>query len=225
MTRLEIAPTGPAALSLSNSGGDFALTLDGSLIYRGTGTTGTQVVMRPRDQLEPRPIASLRDARDFFLSPDGQSIGFVGEAYPMMLSRAAIAGGKALPICPVGRASRGATWGDDDTIIFASGAAGTGLQRVSSSGGTPAILTTPNPQRGEASHFWPKYLPGSQAVLLTIMSLTRWRGHRESGGSGPAARRACRPDGSGGRQPGTLRAERSPGVCRGAAACVPFGST
>ena len=159
-------------MSLSNGGGDFAVTRDGSLIYRATGTTGAQVFISARDQLEPRPIGSLRDARDFFLSPDGQSIGFVGDAHPMTLSRAAVAGGKALPICPVGRASRGATWGDDDSIIFASGAAGTGLQRVLKGGGTPAILTTPNPQRGETSHLWPQYLPGAQAVLLTVMSST-----------------------------------------------------
>ena len=46
------------------------------------------------------------------------------------------------------------------------------MQRVLKGSGTPAILTTPNPQRGETSHLWPQYLPGAQAVLLTIMSST-----------------------------------------------------
>jgi len=95
VTRFEVAHGGAAALSLTNSGGDFAVTPNGSLIYRGTGTTGAQVLLRARDQIEPRPIA-VQDARDFFVSPDGQSIGFVGVASPMTLSRAAL-GGKGDP--------------------------------------------------------------------------------------------------------------------------------
>ena len=46
--------------------------------------------------------------------------------------------------------SRGATWGDDDTIIAASGAPSTGLLRMSPAGGDAAVLTRPNRERGEA---------------------------------------------------------------------------
>ncbi len=212
VTRLEIAPTGAAALSLTNSGGDFAVTPDGSVIYRATGTTGAQLFMRPLGQLDPRPIASLREARDLFVSPDGQSIGFVNERAPIILSRVAIAGGRPIPICRVDTASRGATWGDDD-IIFA--AAGTGLQRVSSGGGEPTILTTPNSQRGEGNHFWPQYLPGYQAVLFTILATSGGLETSKVAVPRPAARHAWRTESTGGRQPGALRAERSPRVCLG----------
>jgi len=48
----------------------------------------------------------------------------------------------------------------------------TGLQRVPDSGGTPLVLTRPNRERGEADHLWPHHLPGSCAVLFTIMAPT-----------------------------------------------------
>ena len=180
VTRFEIALSGAAALSLTNGGGDFAVTPAGSVVYRGTGTTGAPVLVRVRDQLEPQPISGLLDARDIFVSPDGQSIGFVSLANPRTISRAALGGGKAIPICSVGGYSRGATWGDDDRIIFAaSGSPSTGLRRVSVSGGAPEVLTALSAQRGEVSHLWPEYLPGSQAVLFTIQSRADGRARSE----------------------------------------------
>ena len=44
----------------------------------------------------------------------------------------------------------------------------TGLQRVSAAGGTPTVLTQPDPNRGEADHLWPEILPDGRAVLFTI---------------------------------------------------------
>ena len=54
-----------------------------------------------------------------FVSPDGQWIGFV-ETGPVTLKKVAITGGSAIPLCVLDGASRGATWGDDDSIIFAT---------------------------------------------------------------------------------------------------------
>jgi hypothetical protein len=59
----------------------------------------------------------------------------------------------------------GATWGPDDTIVFATTEPGTGLQRVPAGGGTPTVLTTPDKARGEIHHAWPEFLPGGRAVL------------------------------------------------------------
>ena len=92
--------------------------------------------------------------------------------YPVTLKKVAITGGPALPLCRLDGASRGATWGDDDSIIFATAAPSTGLQRVSSAGGEPTVLTKPNRERGEGDHLWPQFLPGSQAVLFTITATT-----------------------------------------------------
>ena len=64
--------------------------------------------------------------------------------------------------------SRGATWGSDGTIIFATSTVASGLQRVSDGGGEITVLTKPNRERGELDHLWPEFLPGGKAVLFTI---------------------------------------------------------
>ena len=79
-----------------------------------------------------------------------------------------ITGGAVLPICALDGQSRGAVWSDDGSIIFATSLPSTGLQRVSSAGGEPTVVTTPDGQRGEIDHLWPQFLPGSRAVLFTI---------------------------------------------------------
>ena len=63
---------------------------------------------------------------------------------------------------------RGATWGVDDTIIYATTNGATGLLRVNASGGSIDAVTSPDPERGEADHIWPEWLPGGHAVLFTI---------------------------------------------------------
>src|SRR5262249_41195077 len=60
-----------------------------------------------------------------------------------------------------------ATWGSDDTIVFATGP-GSGLSRVPVVGGRPQVLTVPDPKKGESAHVWPHFLPGGQAVPFTI---------------------------------------------------------
>jgi Tol biopolymer transport system component len=64
--------------------------------------------------------------------------------------------------------SRGAAWGPDGTIVFATGARDTGLQQVAASGGVARVLTRPNRDRGEADHVLPSWLPGGRALLFTV---------------------------------------------------------
>jgi hypothetical protein len=52
-----------------------------------------------------------------FISPDGQWIGFVDGA---TLMKVAVTGGPALTLTTLDGTPRGATWGPDDTIIFAT---------------------------------------------------------------------------------------------------------
>jgi serine/threonine-protein kinase len=103
------------------------------------------------------------------MSPDGQWVGFF-DGTPT-LKKVAISGGPPVTITPVdGGGPRGATWGPDGTIIFATIAPATGLQRVSAAGGEPTVLTKPDRERGEIDHHWPEFLPGGEAVLFTIVS-------------------------------------------------------
>ena len=168
-----VSTTGAAALALDQVSIDLAITRDGQqIVYKGTGTNGEQFFVRALDQLEPTPLAGLGTPKAPFLSPDGQWIGFVDIGSSVGLKKVAITGGAVLPICPIDGQSRGATWSDDGSIIFATSLAATGLQRVSSAGGEPTVLTTPNGQRGESDHLFPQFLPGSQAVLFTITATT-----------------------------------------------------
>ena len=69
-------------------------------------------------------------------------------------------------ICQVETTVRGASWGEDDTIVFAP-TDQSGLFRVSATGGEPEPLTTP--EENDA-HRWPQLLPGGRGVLFTIVT-------------------------------------------------------
>jgi Tol biopolymer transport system component len=167
VSRLEITTPSGAALGIGGAvTRDLAVSPDGSrLIYIGANRG---VFVRPFDQLDATPLVRTATARDPFVSPDGQWVGFADEN--TTLKKVPITGGPALPVAKLNNNSRGATWAPDDTIIVA--VAGGGLQRVSATGGEPVVLTRPDPSRGEASHEWPEILPGGQAVLFTIRSTT-----------------------------------------------------
>ena len=158
-----IATSGSAALAVQGSDHDIAITSDGSrIVYRGSG----QLLVRALNHLEPTVLSGLGQAHNPFLSPDGQWVGFFdGTA----MKKVAIAGGAPVTIVsPIGAAARGATWGPDGTIVFATGSQATALQRVSAAGGEPTVLTTRDRQRGDSDHLWPEFLPGGAAVLFTI---------------------------------------------------------
>jgi Tol biopolymer transport system component len=173
ITRFTFSATGAAALALDPQSRDLTILPDGTrVVYKGVGTQGAlQLFVRPLESLEPTPLVEGGNPRAPFPSPDGNWVGFIaqGMAAPE-LKKVAITGGPSIPVCSLDSPSRGATWGDDDSIIFATSNPSTGLQRVPSSGGTPVVLTTPDRARGEGDHLWPQYLPGSQAVLFTISS-------------------------------------------------------
>ena len=61
---------------------------------------------------------------------------------------------------------RGASWGEDGSIVFTTTDAG--LARVTAEGGEVETLTRLDPTTGERSHRWPELLPGGRAVLFTI---------------------------------------------------------
>ena len=70
------------------------------------------------------------------------------------------------------RRPRGATWGPDDTIIFATSNTTTGLQRVRGGGADDGAHAARSRAQGEGDHLWPELLPGGRAVLFTITALT-----------------------------------------------------
>ena len=143
---------------------DIAITPDGTRIVYLTRAGGRVLVVRALDELEASPFGGLSSLlRGPFLSPDGNWVGyFDGDG----VRKVSILGGPPVTICefPTG-GSRGGSWGDDGTIIFATQT--TGLWRVPADGGEPEKLTTPEPEQGD--HLWPEILPGARAVLFSIM--------------------------------------------------------
>ena len=163
VVRTTIATSGSTALTLQGSDPDLAITPDGArIVYRGNN----QLLVRSLNQLEPAVLSGLGAPRGVFISPDGQWVGFVDGA---TIKKVAITGGPPVTVCVIQGNPRGATWSADGTIIFATDALATGLQRVSAAGGDPMVLTKPDRTRGEGDHLWPELLPGGNAVLFTII--------------------------------------------------------
>ena len=151
--------------SLSPAAVDIAVTLDGTRIVY---VTSGQPVVRDLDRFETTPLGGLSNLpRGLFVSPDGNWVGYDAAG---VLQKVSMLGGPPVTIAKSPRGFyRGASWGDDDTIVFATSAA-SGLWRVSAEGGESEELTTPDLARGD--HQWPEILPGSEAVLFTIIGGT-----------------------------------------------------
>ena len=149
---------------------DIVLTPDGSsVVYAVTpenlssGNIG-QLFVRPLDQLEPILLSDR--ARSLFVSHDGQWVGFSDGVGQWM--KVAITGGPSVPIVTHDAAPRGASWGPDNSIVFATTNTETGLFRISAEGGEAEPLTTPDPENGELDHLFPEFLANGNAVLFTI---------------------------------------------------------
>jgi serine/threonine-protein kinase len=125
-----------------------------------------QLMVRAIDQLDAEPVRGIAHARTPFWSPDSKWIGFVTGDNKMM--KVPVTGGPSVTVCGTNGAPRGASWGEDDTIVFATSDPATGLQSISASGGEPRVLTRPDHAHGEVGHLFPVVLRGGNAVLFTI---------------------------------------------------------
>ena len=172
---ITLPPAQPITFSINDR--DVAISADGTrLVY--TAGDQAQLMVRAIDQLDAVPLAGIANARAPFLSPDGRWIGFfdrLDEGFttgPVVqrgaLKKVSTSGGPPIAICTLTGASRGASWGPDDSIVFATSDLSTGLLRVPASGGEPEVLTKPDTARGERDHYFPSVLPGARGVLFTI---------------------------------------------------------
>ena len=137
---------------------------DGSKVaFDGQNAEGKIVIwIRPLDRLEARALPGTENARHLFWSPDNRYIGFF--VWPQQkLKRIDPAGGQAEIICDA-PAGLGGTWGDDGTILFGA-ANSSGIFRVSSAGGVPVRVTTPEPS---SIHSFPAFLPDGRHFLYFL---------------------------------------------------------
>ncbi len=161
-----LALTTSAATAFVSAGNDreVAISHDGRRIAY-VGANGT-IFIRALDQLEPASLTGLGFPRGLFFSPDGEWIGFFDAS--LALRKIAVTGGSPITICRITASARGATWGRDGTIVFATNDPDSGLLRVSAGGGDPTQVTTPRRENDEADHLWPEFLPDGAHVLFTI---------------------------------------------------------
>ena len=150
----------------------MAVSPDGQfLVFSAVRGGQQQLYMRPLTDLEATPIGGTDGGHSPFFSPDGRWLGFsVGKppAFASDLFKVAFPG--AGTVQKVGTTPNGlvfgASWGSDDTIVFAQWTGG--LWRIPASGGTAEPLTTLDATRDEFSHRLPSFLPGNQAVMFTV---------------------------------------------------------
>jgi eukaryotic-like serine/threonine-protein kinase len=154
------------ATFVSGTDRNFAFTPDGSRLGY-VSSDASKIFVRPLDALEPIPILTTAAyLRGLFPSPDGRWFAYVENNFT--LRKIAAGGGPPTTIVVMDGPSRGAAWGPDDTIVFATGLVDTGLQRVTAAGGPVTVLTRPDRGHGERDHVQPAWLPGHRALLFTI---------------------------------------------------------
>ena len=171
VSRSSILPPADQTFYLSKHSPSVAISPDGRHVAYITESGGTRhLYLRPIDEMDGRLVSDPEDGYTYtpFFSPDGQWLGFTARG---RLMKVPVRGG-GLPtlIADTGAETndfRGASWGEDDWIVF-SPTAGAGLMRVPADGGEPETLTVPNRQHGEKSHRMPEVLPGGKGVLFTL---------------------------------------------------------
>jgi len=152
------------------SEGAVAFSPDGTrLVYVADRGNARSLYLRPMDRLEAKPIPGTEGATSPFFSPDGQWIGFFADG---VMKKVPINGGNPVVVADA-PAPRGASWGPENTIVFAPSTR-TGLHLIPATGGTPQVLTSVESKKGETSHRWPHFLPGGRAVLFTMGATGRW---------------------------------------------------
>jgi serine/threonine-protein kinase len=173
MSKFSIVSAATEPLRLETNHPDVVVSPDGSRVVYWNNVKGeNRFVVRPLDHFEGTSLRNLGLLpRSPFLSPSGNWIGFyygTSSGVNASLGKVPITGGAPVKITDVDSNLRGATWGRDDWIIFATLRPTVGLSRVRASGGTPEELTKPAIAQNEVDHRWPWLLPDGRHVLFAI---------------------------------------------------------
>ncbi|MDP6580614.1 MAG: protein kinase [Vicinamibacterales bacterium] len=133
-----------------------AIAPDGSyVVYTANGS----LWLRPVGRLQATLMSGTEGASEPFVSADSQWIGFWSGG---QLKKVAVSGGAAVTLAETD-ALFGASWGDDDRILFGQGSEG--IWQVPGSGGTPeVVIEVDSSGRGHG----PQMLPGGEWVLFTF---------------------------------------------------------
>ena len=144
---------------------------DGSRIAYASapgGAASRQIYIRHIDELEATVLRGTEGGGSApFFSPDGESIGFVGDTMGHTLKRVSSLGGPPTTIGTLDTQPRGMEWTTDGTILF-SLRTRPGLLRIPVVGGDVEQLTTVDEEANEAQHEGASLLPDGDTVLFSI---------------------------------------------------------
>ena len=150
--------------SVSFPANDIGLSPDGRLLALVAYSDQANKYVIWRHEVGDRSATAVpgtEDASHPFWSPDGRSIGFFAQGKLKTVDAFSGRSPQVLSDAPNGR---GGTWNRDNVILFAPEVF-TGLYRISSAGGAPIQVTTPDASRFETSHRWPFFLPDGKHFL------------------------------------------------------------
>ena len=160
------APEGGFLRTSGNAAGPVAVSPDGRHLVFGTieNEGRNRLWVRSLESTTARPLPGTEGGQRPFWSPDSRFVAFFAGAE---LKKIEIAGGPALPLCPVSDA-RGGAWSPKGVLVLAPGY-GTGLFRVPEDGGTLEPVTELNVEEKQASHRYPHFLPdGNRFIYLAL---------------------------------------------------------
>ena len=125
--RLELVPSSAQPVSVLPPDRNIAISPDGRRIVYRSGPLG-ELVVRDIDRLDAHRLEGIVSARYPFFSPDGQWVGFFDG---VTLKKVSISGGPVITICE-SQIPRGASWGEDGHIVFATQDPATGVRGATS---------------------------------------------------------------------------------------------
>ena len=159
--RLQIQPPAGVRIYPSNTQ-SIAISPDGQWVaFQGASDDESRrgIYLRSIAEVEARLVLGSGGGISPFFSHDSLWLAFAANG---MMQKVPVGGGHPQRICGVPLGVRGASWGDDGSIVFSIGE---GLLRVQAEGGEPVRITTPAPG---VRHYWPQVLPGSRAVIFHV---------------------------------------------------------
>jgi serine/threonine-protein kinase len=154
----EFRSTGQSVVTISPDGRYFLYNSNRGVYLRAVGELEARLVRGTEEQI----------ANPFF-SPNGDWIGYWAFG---QLKKIPVSGGVAVRVSAAPGDFLGATWTEDDTILFGQPE---GIMRVPAGGGTPELLIRIDKSQVA---YGPQLLPGGQWVLFTLAQVaggaTRW---------------------------------------------------
>ncbi|MCZ6695816.1 MAG: protein kinase [Acidobacteria bacterium] len=131
---------------------------------------GRRLWIRDLASIGAQPVAETNGASYPFWSPDGTHLGFFADG---KLKKLDLRGGspRDLADAPSGR---GASWGVDDTILFAPNIYSS-IYRIPATGGTMTEVTRYDSET-EVTHRWPRILPDGEHFLFLSRRIDEEKG-------------------------------------------------